>query len=90
MILFGNQFQAESGIRSLAKQDSIMEMKMSKVIRASIVFEYLVDEDDIMSELTPEDQIEYVKETTVEDIMSMGFGTSDDLLQAINIEIINV
>jgi ABC-type lipopolysaccharide export system ATPase subunit len=63
---------------------------MSKIIRASIVFEYLVDEDEIMSELTPEDQIEYVKETTVEDIMSMGFGTSDDLLQAINIEIINV
>jgi ABC-type lipopolysaccharide export system ATPase subunit len=63
---------------------------MSKVIRASIVFEYLVDEDEVMSELTPEDQIEYVKETTVEDIMSMGFGTSDDLLQAINIEIINV
>jgi ABC-type lipopolysaccharide export system ATPase subunit len=90
MILFGNQFQAESGIRSLVKQDSIMEMKMSKIIRASIVFEYLVDEDEIMSELTPEDQIEYVKETTVEDIMSMGFGTSDDLLQAINIEIINV
>jgi ABC-type lipopolysaccharide export system ATPase subunit len=67
-----------------------MEMKMSKVIRASIVFEYLVDEDEVMSELTPEDQIEYVKETTVEDIMSMGFGNSDDLLQAINIEIINV
>lgn len=65
-------------------------MKMSKVIRASIVFEYLVDEDEVMSELTPEDQIEYVKETTVEDIMSMGFGNSDDLLQAINIEIINV
>ena len=63
---------------------------MSKVIRASIVFEYLVDEDEIMSELTPEDQIEYVKETTVEDIMSMGFGNSDDLLQAINIEVINV
>jgi ABC-type lipopolysaccharide export system ATPase subunit len=63
---------------------------MSKVIRASIVFEYLVDEDEVMSELTPEDQIEYVKETTVEDIMSMGFGTSDDLMQAINIEIINV
>ena len=65
-------------------------MKMSKVIRASIVFEYLVDEDEVMSELTPEDQIEYVKETTVEDIMSMGFGNSDDLLQAINIEVIDV
>jgi len=68
----------------------IVRKKMSKVIRASIVFEYLVDEDEVMSELSPEDQIEYVKETTVEDIMSMGFGTSDDLLQAINIEVINV
>jgi ABC-type lipopolysaccharide export system ATPase subunit len=68
----------------------IARMKMSKVIRASIVFEYLVDEDEVMSELTPEDQIEYVKETTVEDIMTMGFGTSDDLLQAINIEVIDV
>jgi ABC-type lipopolysaccharide export system ATPase subunit len=68
----------------------IVRKKMSKVIRASIVFEYLVDEDEVLAELTPEDQIEYVKETTVEDIMSMGFGTSDDLLQAINIEIINV
>jgi hypothetical protein len=64
--------------------------KMSKVIKASIVFEYLVDEDEVLADLTPEDQIEYVKETTVEDIMSMGFGNSDDLLQAINIEIINV
>jgi len=63
---------------------------MSKVIRASIVFEYLVDGDEVLSELTPEDQIDYVRENTVEDIMSMGFGNSDDLLNAINIEIINV
>jgi hypothetical protein len=63
---------------------------MSKVIRASIVFEYLVDGDEVLSELTPEDQIDYVRENTVEDIMSMGFGNSDDLLNAINIEIVNV
>ena len=63
---------------------------MSKVIRASIVFEYLVDDDEVLAELTPEEQIDYVKESTVEDIMSMGFGTSDDLLEAINIEVINV
>jgi hypothetical protein len=63
---------------------------MSKVIRASIVFEYLVDGDEVLSELTPEDQTDYVRENTVEDIMSMGFGNSDDLLNAINIEIINV
>ena len=61
---------------------------MSKVIRASIVFEYLVDDDEVLSELTPEEQIDYVKESTVEDIMSMGFGNSDDLLEAIEVEVI--
>jgi hypothetical protein len=61
---------------------------MSKVIRASIVFKYLVDEDEVLSGLTPEEQIEYVKETTVEDIMSMGFGNSDSLLDAIEIKVL--
>jgi hypothetical protein len=63
---------------------------MSKVIRSSIVFEYLVDGDEVLGDLTPEEQVDYVTENTVEDIMSMGFGNSDDLLNAINIEIINV
>jgi hypothetical protein len=61
---------------------------MGKVIRASIVYKYFVDEDEILSELTPEEQIEYVKETTVEDIMSMGFGNSDLLLGSIRIEVL--
>jgi hypothetical protein len=61
---------------------------MSKVIRASIVFEYLVDGDEVLSELTPEEQIEYVKENVVEDIMSMGFGNSDSLLAAIEIKVL--
>jgi hypothetical protein len=61
---------------------------MSKVIRASIVFKYLVDEDEVLSELTPEEQIEYVKENVVEDIMSMGFGNSDSLLDAIEIKVL--
>jgi len=63
--------------------------KMSKVIRASIVFEYMVEEDEVLADLTPEDQIEYVKETTVEDIMNMNFGNSDDLFNAIEIEVVN-
>jgi hypothetical protein len=63
---------------------------MSKVIRSSIVFEYLVDGDEVLGDLTPEEQVDYVRENTVEDIMSMGFGNSDDLLNAINIKIINV
>jgi hypothetical protein len=63
---------------------------MSKIIRASIVFEYSVDEDEVLAGLTPEDQIEYVKETTVEDIMNLDFGSSDDLFNAIEIEVVNV
>jgi hypothetical protein len=63
---------------------------MSKVIRATIAFEYLVDEDELMSEMSDSEQIEYVKESTVEDIMTMGFGTSDDLFNGIEIEVINV
>jgi|TARA_R110000796_G_scaffold17833_1_gene54488 hypothetical protein len=63
---------------------------MSKVIRATIAFEYLVEEDELMSEMSDSEQIEYVKESTVEDIMTMGFGTSDDLFNGIEIEVINV
>ena len=63
---------------------------MSKVIRASIAFEYLVEEDELMSELSDSEQIEYVKESTVEDIMNMSFGTSDTLFDCIEIEVINV
>ena len=63
---------------------------MSKVIRATIAFEYLVEEDELMSEMSDSEQIEYVKESTVEDIMTMGFGTSDDLFNGIEIEVIDV
>jgi hypothetical protein len=64
-------------------------MKMSKVLRATITFEYLVEEDELMSEMSDEEQVEYVKESTVEDIMTMGFGNSDDLYQGIEVEVIN-
>jgi len=56
---------------------------MSKVIRASIVFEYLVDGDEVLSELTPEEQIEYVKENSRRRHNVYGFGNSDSLLAAI-------
>lgn len=62
---------------------------MSKIIRATITFEYLVDEDEILSGLSDADQIDYVKETTVEDIMNMDFGNSNDLYDSIEIEVIN-
>jgi hypothetical protein len=63
---------------------------MSKVIRAKITFEYLVDEDDLMSEMSDSEQIEYVKESTVEDISEMAMRYSDTLFDSIEIEVINV
>jgi hypothetical protein len=62
---------------------------MSKIIKATITFEYLVDENEILSGLSDADQIDYVKETTVEDIMNMDFGNSNDLYDSIEIEVIN-
>lgn len=63
---------------------------MSKVIRAKITFEYLVDEDDLMSEMSDSEQIEYVKESTVEDISEMAMRYSDTLFDSIEIEVIDV
>ena len=63
---------------------------MSKVITATVTFEYLVEEDELMSEMSDSEQIEYVKESTVEDIMNMGFGTSDALFDAIDVQVKNV
>jgi len=63
---------------------------MSKVIRAKITFEYLVDEDDLMSEMSDSEQIEYVKESTVEDISEMAMRYSDSLFDSIEIEVIDV
>ena len=62
---------------------------MPKVIRGIITFEFYVDEDEVMSELSDEEQIEYVKESIVEDIMGMNFGNSNDLYDAIEIEVVN-
>ena len=63
---------------------------MSKVIRATIAFEYLVEEDELMSEMSDSEQIEYVKESTVEDISEMSMRYSDTLFDCIEIEVINV
>jgi hypothetical protein len=60
---------------------------MSKTLTVSIVFEYLVDEDELMAEMTDQEQIEYVKESTLEDIMTMGFGSSEDLYNAMEVKV---
>jgi hypothetical protein len=60
---------------------------MSKVIRASISFDYYPDEDSIMTDLSPEEQIEYVRESMIEDIYS--FVKYNEVAEAINVEVIN-
>ena len=63
---------------------------MSRVITASITFEYLVDEDDLMADMTDEEQIEYVRETTLEDISEMAMRYSESLAEALDIKVIDV
>jgi hypothetical protein len=68
----------------------VLRSQMSKVIRATIAFEYLVDEDELMSEMSDEEQIEYVRETTLEDICEMAVRYSDQLADAIEIQVKDV
>jgi archaellum biogenesis protein FlaJ (TadC family) len=63
---------------------------MSKVITATVTFEYLVEEDELMRDLSNDEQIEYVRETTLEDIREMAMEYSDQLADAIDIQIKNV
>ena len=60
---------------------------MSKVITATVTFEYLVDEDELMADMSDEEQIEYVRETTLEDIREMAMDYSDQLADAIEINV---
>ena len=60
---------------------------MSRVITATITFEYLVDEDELMAGMSDEEQIEYVRETTLEDISEMAMRYSDQLADAIEINV---
>ena len=60
---------------------------MSKVIRDSISFDYYPDEDNIMTDLSPEEQIEYVRESMIEDIYS--FVKYNEVAEAIKVEVVN-
>lgn len=62
---------------------------MGKTIRASLVFDYYVDDDELMAEMSEEDQFHYVRESVVQDIVEMNFGTSDLLYECVEIEVIN-
>lgn len=60
---------------------------MSKVITASLVFEYVVDNEELMGEMDDDEQIEYVRETTLEDICEMAMRYTESLANAITIDV---
>lgn len=60
---------------------------MSKVIRASISFDYYPEEDELMSEMTEEEQIIYCREMMVDDIYS--FVKYNEVFEAVSVEVVN-
>jgi hypothetical protein len=60
---------------------------MSKVIRTSISFDYYPEEDEIMSEMTEEEQITYCREMMVDDIYS--FVKYNEVFEAVSVEVVN-
>lgn len=60
---------------------------MGKTIRTSIVFDYYVDEDELLQELTEEEQIEYCRSMMVDDIYS--FVKYNEVYESVNVEVVN-
>lgn len=61
---------------------------MARVIRTSITFDYYPDEDELMSDMTEDEQMAYCKETMIEDIYS--YVKYNEVAEAIDVEVINV
>ena len=60
---------------------------MSRVIRASITFDYYPDEDDLMSDMTENEMLEYAKSSYIDDIYS--FVKYNELEEAVSVEVVN-
>jgi hypothetical protein len=60
---------------------------MSKVIRASITFDYYPDEDDLMSDMTEDEMLQYAKSSYIDDIYS--FVKYNELEEAVSVEVVN-
>lgn len=61
---------------------------MAKTIRTSIVFDYYPDEDELMSEMTEEEQVAYCREMMVDDIYS--FVKYNEVYDAVDVQVLNV
>jgi hypothetical protein len=70
----------------------IVRMKMSKVVTATIQFEFYPDEDDLMIEnnYSDEEMTEYYRELTMEDISNWAIRDYQSLWNAIEVQIQNV
>ena len=60
---------------------------MSKVIRASIGFDYYPDEDELMSDMSEDEMLEYAKSSYIDDIYS--FVKYNELAAAVSVEVVN-
>jgi hypothetical protein len=60
---------------------------MSKVIRASIVFDYYPEDDELMEGMTEAEMREYVKSSYIDDIYS--FVKYNELADAVQVEILS-
>ena len=65
---------------------------MSRVVTATIQFEFYPDEDDLMLEnnYTDSEMTEYYRELTMEDISTWATKDYESLWNAIEVEIVNV
>jgi hypothetical protein len=60
---------------------------MSKTIRVSITFDYYPDEDELMSDMTEDEMLEYAKSSYIDDIYS--FVKYNELEEAVSVEVVN-
>ena len=57
-----------------------------KVIRASISFDYYPEEDELMIDMSEDEQLEYVKSSYIDDIYS--FVKHNELAEAVSVEVV--
>lgn len=67
---------------------------MPRIARASVVFEFLLDEDPLFEmdqhEWSDEQRLTYFKEMMAEDLITMSYGSGAELINAIDVEIVSV
>jgi hypothetical protein len=60
---------------------------MSKVIRASISFDYYPEEDELMQDMSEDEMLEYAKSSYIDDIYS--FVKYNELAEAVSVGLVN-